>query len=38
MKTAASRFRDRPQAKRRQDLDDIAVLQRLRIGVGGDSA
>ncbi len=30
MKTAASRFRDRPEAKRRQDLDDIAVLERLR--------
>ena len=29
MKTAASRFRDRPEAKRRQDLDDIVVLQRL---------
>lgn len=26
MKTAASQFRDRPEAKRRQDLDDIAVL------------
>jgi hypothetical protein len=31
MKTAASSFRDRPDAKRRQDLDDIAVLERLRI-------
>jgi hypothetical protein len=30
MKTAASTFRDRPEAKRRQDLDDIAVLERLR--------
>jgi hypothetical protein len=30
MKTAASRFRDRPEEKRRQDLDDIAVLERLR--------
>jgi hypothetical protein len=30
MKTAASRFRDRPEAKRHQDLDDIAVLERLR--------
>ena len=30
MKTAASRFRDRPEHKRRQDLDDIAVLERLR--------
>jgi hypothetical protein len=30
MKTAASQFRDRPDAKRRQDLDDIAVLERLR--------
>ncbi len=29
MKTAAAAFRDRPEAKRRQDLDDIAVLQRL---------
>jgi hypothetical protein len=30
MKTAASRFRDRPAPKRRQDLDDIAVLEQLR--------
>jgi hypothetical protein len=30
MKTAAASFRDRPDAKRRQDLDDIAVLERLR--------
>jgi hypothetical protein len=30
MKLAASQFRDRPEAKRRQDLDDIAVLERLR--------
>lgn len=30
MKTAASGFRDRPEAKRRQDLDDIAVLERAR--------
>ena len=30
MKTAAAQFRDRPEAKRRQDLDDIAVLERLR--------
>ncbi|MGH2868958.1 MAG: DUF6036 family nucleotidyltransferase [Solirubrobacteraceae bacterium] len=30
MKTAAAQFRDRPAPKRRQDLDDIAVLQRLR--------
>ncbi len=30
MKTAASSFRDRPEAKRRQDLDDIAVLEQLR--------
>ena len=30
MKTAASQFRDRPDAKRRQDRDDIAVLERLR--------
>lgn len=30
MKRAAARFRDRPEAKRRQDLDDIAVLERLR--------
>jgi hypothetical protein len=29
MKTAASQFRDRPEAKRRQDLDDIAVLSRV---------
>jgi hypothetical protein len=29
MKTAASQFRDRPEAKRRQDLDDIAVLNRV---------
>jgi hypothetical protein len=28
MKTAAAQFRDRPEAKRRQDLDDIAVLTR----------
>jgi hypothetical protein len=32
MKTAASQFRDRPEPKRRQDLDDIAVLERLRGG------
>jgi hypothetical protein len=30
MKMAASQFRDRPEVKRRQDLDDIAVLERLR--------
>lgn len=30
MKLAASQFRDRPEVKRRQDLDDIAVLERLR--------
>ncbi len=30
MKTAASQSRDRPEPKRRQDLDDIAVLERLR--------
>lgn len=30
MKLAASEFRDRPEAKRRQDRDDIAVLERLR--------
>jgi len=30
MKSAAAQFRDRPEAKRRQDLDDIAVLERLR--------
>lgn len=30
MKIAASGFRDRPAAKRRQDLDDIAVLEQLR--------
>jgi hypothetical protein len=32
MKTAASEFRDRPAPKRRQDLDDIAVLEQLRGG------
>jgi hypothetical protein len=32
MKTAASQFRDRPAPKRRQDLDDIAVLEQLRGG------
>lgn len=32
MKTAAAEVRDRPVAKRRQDLDDIAVLERLRSG------
>lgn len=32
MKTAAAQFRDRPAPKRRQDLDDIAVLERLRGG------
>jgi hypothetical protein len=32
MKSAASQFRDRPKAKRRQDLDDIAMLERLRRG------
>ncbi len=30
MKTAASRFRDRPPEKRRQDLEDIVVLERIR--------
>ncbi len=35
MKTAASRFRDRPERKRRQDLDDIAVLERLRAPEAG---
>jgi hypothetical protein len=30
MKTAASQFRHRPAQKRRQDLDDIAVLEQLR--------
>ena len=29
MKTAAAELRDRPGAKRRQDLDDVAVLTRL---------
>lgn len=29
MKTAAAQFRDRPEPKRRQDLDDVAVLERL---------
>jgi hypothetical protein len=32
MKTAAAQVRDRPAPKRRQDLDDIAVLERLRSG------
>jgi hypothetical protein len=32
MKTVASQFRDRPAPKRRQDLDDIAVLEQLRGG------
>jgi hypothetical protein len=35
MKTAASQFRDRPEAKRRQDLDDIAVLNRALEARGG---
>jgi hypothetical protein len=30
MKIAASQFRDRPESKRRQDLDDIVVLEKLR--------
>lgn len=30
MKAAAAQFRDRPEAKRRQDREDIAVLERLR--------
>jgi hypothetical protein len=30
MKLAAAEFRDRPEAKRRQDREDIAVLERLR--------
>jgi hypothetical protein len=30
MKTAAAEFRDRPEAKRDQDRQDIAVLERLR--------
>jgi hypothetical protein len=30
MKSTAAQFRDRPAPKRRQDLDDIAVLERLR--------
>jgi Nucleotidyl transferase AbiEii toxin, Type IV TA system len=34
MKVAASQFRDRPEPKRRQDLDDIAVLERLRVRPG----
>jgi hypothetical protein len=29
MKSAAAQTRDRPEAKRRQDLDDIAVLSRV---------
>lgn len=35
MKTAASQFRDRPDAKRRPDLDAIAVLNR-GLEVGGE--
>ncbi len=35
MKAAASQFRDRPDAKRRQDLDDIAVLSRVLEAGGG---
>ncbi|MFZ0383283.1 MAG: DUF6036 family nucleotidyltransferase [Solirubrobacteraceae bacterium] len=35
MKSAASQFRDRPERKRRQDLDDIAVLERLRATEAG---
>ncbi len=38
MKTAASRFRDRPEAKRRQDLDDIAMLEQLRAKQDASSA
>ena len=39
MKTAASQFRDRPAPKRHQDLDDIAVLERIRAGrFGGGGA
>jgi hypothetical protein len=30
MKVAAAEFRDRPEAKRQQDREDIAVLERLR--------
>ncbi len=30
MKISAAAFRDRPEPKRRQDLDDIAVLEGLR--------
>jgi hypothetical protein len=30
MKTAAAEFRGRPEAKRHQDREDIAVLERLR--------
>ncbi len=30
MKVAAAEFRDRPEAKRRQDREDIVVLERLR--------
>jgi hypothetical protein len=37
MKSAASRLRDRPEAKRRQDLDDIAVLEQLGRAAGADS-
>ncbi len=38
MTTAAANVRDRPEAKRRQDLDDIAVLERLRSALLGDLA
>jgi hypothetical protein len=38
MKSAAAGFRDRPEAKRRQDLDDIAVLERLRAERDGSAA
>jgi hypothetical protein len=34
MKLAAAELRDRPEAKRRQDRDDVAVLERLRVNEG----
>jgi hypothetical protein len=37
MKTAASQFRDRPAPKRRQDLDDISALERVRTGLAPNS-
>jgi hypothetical protein len=37
MKTVAAQYRDRPEIKRRQDLDDIAILNRV-LEVGSDQA